>query len=290
MKTILLDIETNMSEHFRHIWVCVTKCIETKEIKIWKQANGLQDYLKDATRIVAHNAIGFDAYHLNRRWNTRIKLKSIYDTLVVSRLVNPNIEGGHSLEAWGNRLKGKQKVDYAAQWEERKGRKQHYFGECFDDFIYDIGTDYCRTDVEVLEEIYLFLLDEAKQKKFSDESIELEHEVQAIIAEQERNGYLLDVPYSQSLLAEIKMKMSTILDDMQVRFPPVTEERYSEKTGKRLKDNVIVFNPGSRQQIADKLMGLGWKPEKKQRKVLSLLMNRLLRSVIYQKQRCSLSI
>ena len=36
-------------------------------------------------------------------------------------------------------------------------------------------------------------------------------------------------------------------------FPPIVEERYSEKTGKRLKDKVTVFNVGSRQQVADRL-------------------------------------
>ena len=33
-----------------------------------------------------------------------------------------------------------------------------------------------------------------------------------------------------------------------------------EKTGKRLKDKVTEFNPASRQQIAERLIELGWKP------------------------------
>lgn len=49
---------------------------------------------------------------------------------------------------------------------------------------------------------------------------------------------------------------------MQERWPPVTNERYSEKTGKRLKDEVVTFNPGSRKQIGEKLQELGWKPKK----------------------------
>jgi len=43
-------------------------------------------------------------------------------------------------------------------------------------------------------------------------------------------------------------------------FPPLVTERWSEKTGKRLKDDVEVFNPGSRQQIAKRLYTkYGWK-------------------------------
>jgi hypothetical protein len=49
---------------------------------------------------------------------------------------------------------------------------------------------------------------------------------------------------------------------MQQRWPPVTVERISDKTGKRLKDSVVTFNPGSRQQIAQKLIEMGWKPKK----------------------------
>ena len=34
------------------------------------------------------------------------------------------------------------------------------------------------------------------------------------------------------------------------------------KTGKKLKDHVEVFNPGSRDQIGRRLISLGWKPDK----------------------------
>jgi DNA polymerase I-like protein with 3'-5' exonuclease and polymerase domains len=49
---------------------------------------------------------------------------------------------------------------------------------------------------------------------------------------------------------------------MQDLYPPYEVERISEKTGKVLKPEVVVFNPASRQQIAEKLIGLGWKPKK----------------------------
>jgi DNA polymerase I-like protein with 3'-5' exonuclease and polymerase domains len=64
------------------------------------------------------------------------------------------------------------------------------------------------------------------------------------------------------LLAQFADRMGTIEQELQQVFPPITTERYSEKTGKRLKDDVEVFNPGSRQQIAKRLISLGWKPTK----------------------------
>jgi DNA polymerase I-like protein with 3'-5' exonuclease and polymerase domains len=41
----------------------------------------------------------------------------------------------------------------------------------------------------------------------------------------------------------------------------LVEERWSEKTGRRLKDKVTIFNPGSRKQIAQRLGDkYGWRP------------------------------
>jgi DNA polymerase I-like protein with 3'-5' exonuclease and polymerase domains len=51
--------------------------------------------------------------------------------------------------------------------------------------------------------------------------------------------------------------MADIETKMQAVFPPIVEERISEKTGKKLKDKTTIFNPGSRQQICERLQGLG---------------------------------
>jgi len=105
------------------------------------------------------------------------------------------------------------------------------------------------------------LVSEFNQKEFSLESLELEQSVAAIIAQQERNGFKLDQIYATCLLTDIKSRVAEIYERMQSRWPPVTVERYSDKTGKRLKDSVVTFNPGSRQQIGEKLKELGWKPK-----------------------------
>ena len=55
--------------------------------------------------------------------------------------------------------------------------------------------------------------------------------------------------------------MLEIEEELQATFPPIVEERWSEKTGKRLKDGVTVFNVASRQQVAERLAQKGavWK-------------------------------
>ena len=261
MCRIVLDIETNMAHD--HIWLCVTKDIDTKEVRIWKEAKSLKDYLKGTTLIVGHNAIAFDCYLLNKLWNTKIRKTTIHDTLVVSRLLDPSRERGHSLDAWGKELTA-QKLDYRAVWLWLTNRSSVDTpkGMEFDEPHLPLLEYYCAKDVRVTEVLYHRLVKDKEAKGFSDESVQLEHDVAAIIAEQTRNGFRLDVQYATMLLTDVKGRLDTIYEAMQVRWPSQTVERVSDKTGKRLKDATVVFNPGSRQQIGEKLKELGWKPKK----------------------------
>jgi DNA polymerase I-like protein with 3'-5' exonuclease and polymerase domains len=183
----------------------------------------------------------------------------------VSRLLEPTKENGHSLDAWGKEL-GVQKLDYKATWQWMMNRREEYEGECFDNPIEDLLNWYCRRDVFVLSRLFLHLVGTTVDKGFSDDSVTLEHQVAAIIKKQETNGFKLDVVHATCLLSELKGKMSAINDKMQETWPPYEKERISEKTGKTLKPELVVFNPASRQQVADKLIGLGWKPTKKTEK------------------------
>lgn len=265
MKRILLDIETDTKHS--HIWVVVTKDIDTGETKTWKQAKPLVEYLKDTTLIVAHNGISFDFPVLNRLWNTKIHGNQVFDTLIVSRLLEPSIENGHSLEAWGERL-GLQKIDYRAVWlwmTHRSGKDTPKLLE-FDEPHEALMDHYCVRDVDVLEKLYHYLKSEIEAKEFSDQSVELEHKVAAIISKQERNGFRLDQVYATNLLVDIQGKLDGIYEQMQQRWPPIITPRFHKTHGRPIQDSVVAFNPGSRQQISEKLMELGWRPTKKTEK------------------------
>ena len=105
------------------------------------------------------------------------------------------------------------------------------------------------------------MLDFKEELGFSDESVELEHLVAKHTKRQEVNGFAFDFPTAAMRHTNHKERMDEIEAELQKVFPPIVEERYSEKTGKRLKDKVTVFNPGSRQQVAERLEGKGavWK-------------------------------
>jgi DNA polymerase-1 len=257
MKRLVIDCETTLDH--KTIWLCCTLDIDTKEKHTWYQAKAFQDYIEDATLLIGHNLISFDAYLLNKLWKTKIVLDKCYDTLLVSRLLNPSREGGHSLAAWGNTL-GVQKIDYKATWEWLMGRREEYKGECYNKPHMGLLAVYCERDIDVTALLYEHLVLETEAQKFSNDSVVLEHQVAAIIAKQGRNGFKLDQQYATVLLTCIKGKLDAIYEAMQERWPPVVFERVSEKTGKTLKSGTTVFNPGSRQQIGEKLIELGWKP------------------------------
>ena len=262
---IALDIETD-SKHSK-IWLCVTKDIDTGETKVWKNPNGLNDYLNRATRLIGHNGLAFDFYLLNKLWKTTIGRKKGYDTLVVSRLLEPTREQGHSLEAWGEVL-GTNKIEYKRiyawlmnkQYVDAKEFKNDT--SCYDDPHWALLEFYCIRDVDVLEALYRHLEAKKEELGFSDESVELEHQVAAIVSQQERNGFKLDTQKATMLLVNLKGRLDELYEWFQQRWPTYEVERVSEKTGKLLKPQTVTFNPGSRQQIGEKLKELGWKPEK----------------------------
>ena len=238
---VALDIETNLKHDC--IWVCCTYDIDTKEIRTWTSAQDFNKFIQQAKLIIAHNGISFDYPVLNRLWKTSIRLSQVRDTLVMSRLSSPSREGGHSLANLA-KLVNRTKKEY----------------EDFEGGLTDKMIEYCQEDVTICGELYLYLTQELRG--FSEQSIELEHKVQAIIAKQEKHGFKLDTVKAQCLLGQWKRRLSDIEEELQTIFPPIITQRFSEKTGKQLKDDVEVFNPGSRQQIAKRLIEKGWKPTK----------------------------
>jgi len=231
---IYLDLEANGLTPDT-IWCVVT--MENDVPTVHTTPDTLSEALKSSVSVVGHNLIGYDMPVLERLWGVSVASDRIIDTLVLSRLYDPSKSGGHSLRNWGNEL-GFPKGDHD-DWSQTSQEL----------------VNYCIQDVKVTQAVHKRL--QSEMKDFSAESIRLEHRVQCVIQQQERNGWLLDQPMARELCATFKEKMNEIEEDLQEKFPPIIHQRYSEKTGKRLKDKVEVFNVGSRQQIAKRLSELG---------------------------------
>ena len=184
MKNVIVDIETD-SLNPTKIHCIEAKDLDTSEVKIWDHSNldTFKPWSTNINKFIMHNGISFDAPVLNRLLGTNIKLNQVIDTLVMSQLFNPMREQGHSLSAWGDRL------SYPKR-------------EC-DDFTFYTPDMlmYCKNDVNLTENLYKQLLIEGKS--FSYFSIDLEHKIRAIIAQQEKNGFALEIQKTIGLLARL---------------------------------------------------------------------------------------
>jgi DNA polymerase-1 len=231
---IYLDLEANGLTPDT-IWCVVTR--ENGVSQVHTNRNTLCEALAGSVSVCGHNLIGYDLPVLKRLWGLSVAPERVVDTLVLSRLFDPSRQGGHSLRAWGETL-GFPKGD-------------HNDWSCLSPEM----IDYCIQDVAVTEAVHQQLVKDMVD--FSPECIELEHKVQYAVQEQERNGWVLDQQLANELCATFKEGMNAIEAELQEMFPPIVEKRISEKTGKRLKDKVTVFNVGSRQQVAGRLATKG---------------------------------
>jgi DNA polymerase I len=252
-KQVVFDIETTMGAD--KVWCIVCKHGDTYyQFKDGSNLHRFEEFAKQTEEFIGHNIIGFDVPVLNKFFGHDIfKNCKLTDTLILSRLFNPMIDGGHSLRNWGTKL-GQNKIEF----------------EQFDFLTEDMLT-YCRNDVALTERLYNFLI-----KKMTDfgESIELEHKTATIIQKQHELGFKLDIVEAYGLQSLFQEEMNRLTTEVRKSFPPLKiEEEFIPKSNNKARGYVKgvpftkvsfkEFNLGSRQQIAERLMLLGWKPKKK---------------------------
>ena len=225
----------------------------------------VEELFADVTEHVGHNLINYDIPAVERILGVQVT-GHVTDTLVLSRLHNPQLEGGHSLDAWGQRLnfpKGEY-YDWTALTPEM--------------------VEYCQQDVRVTERLYEKLTQELDP--FGGDSIILEHTIQSAITQQIKNGWLLDERKATGLIAELQEKKYELEEAVHEKFLPLPTF-VKEIAPKYKKDGSLSsvglkflgdqwvnvdgpfsridwpeFNLGSRKQIGRYLRLFGWKPEK----------------------------
>ena len=265
MTRLIFDIETNGLAPTK-VWCIITKDIDTGVISSYVEGQWptFNIAIAQAQEVIGHNIIGYDIPACEKLLGTDFSACKITDTLVMSRLADPQREA-HSLGHWGEKL-GYPKGDYS-DW-------THY--------THDMLL-YCEQDVNVNHEVYKALLKELED--FKPDSLELEHDVQRIIQKQIRNGWLLDSPKARDLVAELQEKSYELEEIVQKVFLPLPTfykaivpkvkkdgsysivglkflgERWEEVGGPFSRIDWPVFNLASRQQIGRYLKHFGWKPK-----------------------------
>ena len=233
----IVDIETDSLDATK-VHCIVAKDIDSGEVTSFppEKVHEFKSWSLGVKQFIMHNGLSFDAPVCNRLLGTNIKPSQIIDTLVLSQMFNPIREGvkPHSLGTWGDRLKMP------------KGDMTSF------EFYTPAMLEYCQQDVNITHKLFKVL--EQEGRGFSRASIRLEHEVRVIIDQQEINGFAIDMRKAMSLYNILKDE-SDLLEKWSVdHFDPTVVEL-------KTKTKYIPFNIGSRQQIADRIMKLGWKPK-----------------------------
>ncbi len=279
MRRLVFDIETD-DLNATKIWCIVAQDADSGQLYKFAphQLESGLELLQSADTLIGHNIIGFDVPVVQRLANVDLTTKKLVDTLVLSRLLNPIREGGHSLNMWGYHPDiNLPKID-------------------FDDYskYSKKMMEYCIRDVQVNTLVLNVLRKEARG--FSNEAIDLEHAVGDIIKQQEVNGFEFDKDKAEKLLASLYKRMSEVEQEVHETFKPKTvrEEivrKYTQKgavsklglnletrkgvhlsleeqklfiQGERkiVRTHEEPFNLGSRKQIGEYLQDFGWKPYK----------------------------
>lgn len=143
------DLECDgLLENVSNIWCGVFKDIETKKeyFFIPETVYSIPKLLDKSDYIVMHNGIGYDRLVLTKILDYTIPLEKMIDTLVLSRLLNPDLKSPeqckakpHTVEAYGVRfgLPKQEHDDWSQYSDEMLGR--------------------CYQDVLIQEKIYYYL-------------------------------------------------------------------------------------------------------------------------------------
>lgn len=279
MKQAIFDIETNgllpelTTIHCIAIKDSTQSDRRVQSIKSYRpdEIEEALEVLENAEEIVGHNIIGFDIPAIQKLYPGWKPKGKITDTLVLSRLIKADLMtddatcavhpdgflrrfwGSHSLRAWGLRL-GNLKGDYDGGW---------------DTFNEDMLL-YMEQDVNVTYDLLKLL---KQDRDFSQNSIDLEHDLAEICFRIGNNGWTFDEEKAGEFYAnlaqrrlELENDLSALFDPWEVRTPFTpkvnNKSRGYVKGELTYKVKEVQFNPNSRKHIAHCLIKkYGWKPQ-----------------------------
>lgn len=306
MRTLLFDTEFNNISPWdaTRVWCIVAQDLTTGEnFKFNPEEEGpksyhnqftesFKDFIKDYDHFVGHNFWGAEAVVCKNLLGITFEPDQVTDTLVLSRLFRPtapydehfkelkkngldNRLGGHSLDAWGQRL----------------GFKKIHFKE-FDRFSFEM-LEYCERDVDLNVKVYEELLKEKDYYDFSEDAINIEHEIHRRLVDQTVHGFTVHKDRTRKLIDDTGQLIDDYVAELRTVFPDekVLDEVYEPRKNKdgslgaaqkkkllRYSSNGLSheeisegvynlysmreFNPNSPQQVGARLMSLGWNPRK----------------------------
>lgn len=265
------DIEAdNLLDKATRIWCVTVENVVTGEKHAFTMQEDFLAWFKNDMVLVGHNFLAYDVVMLNRHWECRISANKIVDTFVLSQLYNPTLPHGHSLEAWGKRVK------------HPKGEHND-----FSKFTPEM-LEYCGNDTSLTALVYRKLSGRMRSVGFTELGCEIEHLSWNIIQNKQRkHGFPFNKQKAELLLAELQAREAELRHEIYKQWPPVyshvaTFARARKQDGTptanyqrhlqqypELRERPdggydaydwVEFNLGSPAQRLAKLLEAGWQP------------------------------
>lgn len=190
---------------------------ETPQLFVGEDIPQGLEILASASAIVAHNGIGYDLPMLFRFFKFSVpEGVRIVDTLLVSKLLDPDSMEGHALEVLGEKV-GVLKMDYEARWHELYGSGNPWQEYC------DLMGVYCQQDVNTLIAVSRGLSCQTIEDKEINwvPSMKLEHEFAKVFAVQGMRGVYVNAPLAISHVREWDEEMQRIASEVEPLLPKI---------------------------------------------------------------------
>lgn len=249
-KFCILDIETNglLSDMLDYssfpyklnkearLWCVVIRNVETGEVKSAALGDITAEWLREALAefdfIGAHNGIKFDfialklfgvlEYTIGYPGQKDIlfgREVTFIDTLIISRLLNPDRYKGHSLEAWGERL-GNLKTDFRQACidlgiidkDAPKGAEFKQYSEPM--------LPYCDQDTNSNADVLKSLVTEMGSYPGWKKAIKMENKLADLGVRRENLGFWFDKELALKCLADLTEKMDDATGKVLPMLPP----------------------------------------------------------------------
>jgi len=220
---LVFDIETDGIEATK-VWCIVAQDVDTKKVYKWKPddlESGLA-FLMNAEALIGHNIIGYDIAVLNNLYDIDLyENKKIYDTWIMSQVLNYKRGHKHGLAGWGEHL-GFAKLEFS-EW---------------DKFSEEMLT-YCVRDVELNTKVFELLMkefkDQSAKKPLLANGLRAEHDAALFEARVRMNGWLFNVDAANKLLDSMNEELEAIESRVHPKLPEMTimvdkEPKYAKYT------------------------------------------------------------